>query len=80
MMPRDFCYWLQGFFEINSAGYSDKTDVSAGITDARAKVIQRRLAMVEIHEIDSSCGDEKHNHVVFDNLHDKPHEGGIVLC
>ncbi|MHB8407879.1 MAG: hypothetical protein ACYDHY_07335 [Acidiferrobacterales bacterium] len=52
MTSRDFCYWLQGFFEISSS--SDK-----GVTAEQAEIIKRHLSLVFKHEIDPSMGDEK---------------------
>ena len=49
MTSRDFAYWLQGFFEINSAkqgGYE--------ITDEQIDVIRNHLNLVFKHEIDPS--------------------------
>lgn len=37
MTHSDFCYWLQGFFEINGA---------TAITSEQAKVIEQHLALV----------------------------------
>jgi hypothetical protein len=56
MTSRDFCYWLQGFFEIAEA------DIGKPITlsDAGIDCIRRHLAMVFKHEIDPSFGDAKH--------------------
>ena len=45
MTSRDFCYWLQGFFEITSPIY---------INDTQTKLVQQHLNMVFIHEIDPS--------------------------
>jgi hypothetical protein len=41
MQSRDFCFWLQGFFEL---GRSDQ------ITAEQAAVIRRHLDMVFVHE------------------------------
>lgn len=54
MTSRDFCYWLQGFFEIRNSG-RDRKDLSA----SQVEMIERHLAMVFVHEIDPSHGDEK---------------------
>ena len=48
MKSRDFCFWLQGFFEL-----SDDQAISA----TKAKMIQDHLALVFAHEIDPSMGD-----------------------
>jgi hypothetical protein len=45
MTSRDFCYWLQGFFEI-----ADPTN----ITPQQATTIRNHLNMVFVHEIDPS--------------------------
>lgn len=49
MKSRDFCYWLQGFFELS--------DQSKEITIEQSKLIQRHLNMVFAHEIDPSMPD-----------------------
>jgi hypothetical protein len=51
MTSRDFCYWLQGFFEI-----SETTE----ITEKQLQVIKNHLNMVFKHEIDPSHGDAAH--------------------
>ncbi len=48
MTSRDFCYWLQGFFEIQAPLRMDETQLAA---------VKRHLAMVFIHEIDPSMPD-----------------------
>jgi hypothetical protein len=52
MTSRDFCYWLQGLFELTDADRD-------GINPAQAEIIKRHLALVFKHEIDPSAGDEK---------------------
>ena len=47
MTSRDFCYWLQGLFELG-----DPTALDANQTD----LVKRHLAMVFLHEIDPSAG------------------------
>lgn len=47
MTSRDFCYWLQGLFELGA----DKT-LNARQTD----LVKRHLAMVFQHDIDPSAG------------------------
>ena len=46
MTSRDFCYWLQGFFEIQGP--------LEGISEGQAEIIKNHLAMVFHHEIDPS--------------------------
>jgi hypothetical protein len=50
MTSRDFCYWLQGYFELSG---SDLLDIE------KTKTVKNHLAMVFRHEIDPSFGDKK---------------------
>ena len=50
MQSRDFCYWLQGLFELADP---------ENLTPAQVKTIKNHLAMVFHHEIDPSFGNEK---------------------
>lgn len=43
MTSRDFCYWLQGFFEIGGI---------EALTAKQTEIVQRHLALVFKHEID----------------------------
>jgi len=47
MTSRDFCYWIQGYFEI-----ADDNKLS----EQQVKMIKRHLALVFKHEIDPSYG------------------------
>ena len=51
MTSRDFCFWLQGFFEL-----ADPRDLTAQDIDA----IKRHLNLVFKHEIDPSMGPKPH--------------------
>jgi len=55
MRSRDFCYWLQGWFELNKT-----IDHREGASKETLEVIEKHLAMVFVHEIDPSHGDKKH--------------------
>lgn len=57
MQSRDFCYWLQGFFEITAASSNRPPE---GLTQGQAEMIQKHLALVFQHEIDPAMGDKKH--------------------
>lgn len=48
MQSRDFCFWLQGYFEI--AG-------ETALSKEQVKMIQQHLALVFVHEIDPSIPD-----------------------
>lgn len=51
MTSRDFCYWLQGAFEVHPQGVLSKEQ-----TDT----IKRHLALVFQHEIDPKAGPKEH--------------------
>lgn len=50
MTSRDFCYWLQGLFELSDPKTLDERQVD---------LIKRHLNMVFIHEIDPSFPQEQ---------------------
>lgn len=62
MTSRDFCYWLQGHFEIAEP----KT-----LGEKETLMIKKHLALVFKHEIDPSMGDENHQ-LELNNIHNKP--------
>jgi len=53
MTSRDFCYWLQGYFEIHRA--SPEHALAAD----QVATIRNHLAMVFMHEIDQSFPKEQ---------------------
>lgn len=53
MLARDFCYWLQGYFEIQSK-YAP--DAQTPLTAEQVECIKRHLNLVFIHDIDPSAG------------------------
>lgn len=57
MTSRDFCYWLQGFFEVSSA---------KEVTPEQLAIIRNHLNMVFKHEIDPSHGDAAHQKKLSD--------------
>jgi hypothetical protein len=57
MDPVNFCYWLQGFFEIKDAGGETTT---AGLSGTQTKCIRQHLNLVFKHAIDPSLGSEEH--------------------
>lgn len=75
MNSREFCYWLQGFFELSERGPSNAVE-SMGAS--QVSCIQKHLALVFKHEIDPSAGDEKHQ-AELNKIHDskKPPIGGV---
>lgn len=59
MTSRDFCFWLQGHFEL-----AQPVKIDAATTE----MIRRHLNLVFVHEIDPSMGDEAHNKLL-DEVH-----------
>jgi hypothetical protein len=57
MTGRDFCYWLQGYFEIAENESDEIQDVK--LSDKQVKVIRAHLNLVFKHEIDPSNLDGK---------------------
>ncbi len=51
MTSRDFCFWLQGYFEL--------AEPCAGLSQKQREVIAAHLALVFKHEIDPSMGPPK---------------------
>lgn len=51
MTSRDFCYWLQGAFEVNG---------SKEMSAEQVECVKKHLSLVFIHEIDPSAGPKKH--------------------
>jgi hypothetical protein len=62
MTSRDFCFWLQGYFEINPK------DSDAGMTCDQVDIVRKHLALVFKHEIDPSAGPPEHQHAL-DAIH-----------
>jgi hypothetical protein len=63
MTSRDFCFWLQGYLEIETAGGEEPL-----INRAQVACIQRHLQLVFKHEIDPSMGGA-HKNKILDDIH-----------
>lgn len=55
MKSRDFCYWLQGYFEIHGQTWDKPT-----LDTKQVETIRRHLTMVFKHEIDPEAGSSEH--------------------
>lgn len=53
MTSRDFCFWLQGFFELRNEHDRER---GSALTPAQTECIQKHLVLVFKHEIDPSMG------------------------
>ena len=51
MNASEFCYWLQGHFEL-----ADKTE---GLTEAQVRIIKAHLNLVFKHDLDKRHGSEQ---------------------
>lgn len=54
MTSRDFCYWLQGFFELNPPGNVRE------MNETQTAIVRAHLDLVFKHEIDPSMGPPEH--------------------
>lgn len=68
MKSTEFCYWLQGFFELDENG--PKQAEKKTLTAEQTECIRRHLSLVFKHEIDPSYGDKKQQEVL-QNMHDR---------
>lgn len=55
MTSENFCYWLQGWFELNKT-----IDHRDGASKETLEMIQAHLNMVFIHDIDPKMGNQEH--------------------
>src|ERR1700690_700102 len=53
MTSRDFCFWLQGLFELNP-------EDNKSLTENQVRLIKAHLNLVFKHEIDPSMGGQEH--------------------
>jgi len=70
MTSRDFCYWLQGFFEIEDESNQPE---KVSLNPKQVEMIKRHLSLVFKHEIDPSFGK---NQKGLNAIHNKP----LVRC
>jgi len=58
MTSRDFCYWLQGYFEIKIGEVwpTDEEPEPSPLNSLQVQIIKTHLNMVFKHEIDPSFG------------------------
>lgn len=55
MTAREFCYWLQGYFEIEN-NQPRPAEFTESLNSEQLRMIRNHLAMVFKHEIDPSYG------------------------
>jgi hypothetical protein len=66
MKSRDFCYWLQGYFEIHGNRPVCEPESTYHLNESQIQMIKNHLAMVFKHEIDPSNGSLEHNKELSD--------------
>ena len=68
MTSRDFCFWLQGYFELSG---------DQAIDQGQSNVIKQHLSMVFRHEIDPQMGNQAHQ-TDLDTIHAGAIGGGTL--
>lgn len=66
MKATEFCYWLQGYFEISDAS----SKAGRSLSDEQVELIQKHLALVFAHDIDPQAGPPAHQQTL-NNIHGK---------
>ena len=66
MNSRDFCFWLQGWFELNKT-----IDHREGASKETLDMIEKHLELVFLHDIDPSMGNDKKQEVL-NEIHNRP--------
>jgi hypothetical protein len=66
MKSQEFCFWLQGFFEVRDA----KGSVSQGLSAPQVETVKRHLALVFKHEIDPSYSADPAVQDALQKIHD----------
>ena len=77
MSSREFCYWLQGYFEIagvKTPGVMPGT--GCPLTVEQTDIIARHLSMVFVHEIDPSYP----NQAKLNTIHNPGGKDTLVRC
>lgn len=64
MTSAQFCYWLQGFFEISGKSFQN-------LDNKQVDIIKKHLSMVFVHELDPAHGDQEHQNKL-NEIHDSP--------
>ena len=73
MQARDFCYWLQGYFELNADDITRE-----GLTGGQMKKITKHLDMVFYHDIDKD-GVSEEGQEALNHLHGTPIDGSNII-
>jgi hypothetical protein len=80
MTSRDFCYWLQGFFELHNAGPKPGEPYDAkALHGYQIEMIEKHLALVFKHEIDPTMGPQKIQDEL-NKIHGQVTGGPLMRC
>lgn len=72
MTSREFCYWLQGYFEIKDKGLVGSVE-TFNLSPYQVEMIQKHLSLVFKHEIDPSYSDDPKVQEEMNVIHSAPH-------
>lgn len=78
MTAKDFCYWLQGYFELNHAG----ADHAHPLSQTQVECVQRHLSLVFVHDIDPKAGGPE-TQAALNKIHSKcpaPDKDVVYRC
>lgn len=78
MTSREFCYWLQGYFEIDG-NQPRPPEYASSLNSSQVEMIKKHLAMVFIHEIDPSYPNKDKLNEIHGQLL-KPDPNLILRC
>lgn len=78
MTSRDFCFWLQGYFEIHANQPTQPERSRWNLNDSQIEMVRRHLALVFKHEIDPSMGAAA-KQGVLNAIHNPPNNNGEIL-
>jgi hypothetical protein len=68
MKSRDFCFWLQGYFELTGIGE---------LSGYQVEIVKKHLSLVFKHEIDPAAGNSKIQSEL-DKIHNPSGLEGII--
>lgn len=64
MTPTEFCYWLQGFFELQKVAETSPQYNNTKINNQQAVLIEKHLNLVFAHSIDPKAGPPEHQQLL----------------
>ena len=81
MNSRDFCFWLQGYFELEQSALASSPTGKPGLTPASTEKIRQHLAMVFLHEIDPQINaKDPDGGKALDAAHKGKVDSGVMRC